>query len=356
MPILYTSTSTLWPSNDNFVFAINPWLRWYAIFFILGLFIGIFIACMRAQSYYKLKLDLFFYFAILVVPISLLGARFWSACIGDLDWQNFFKFGSAGGLAIQGGVVFSAMTGLIYFPLILRKPKYHVRVEKGNNVYILKPSLWIVIDVILPCILIGQAIGRWGNFFNGEIYGTQTSAASLEWLQNIMPGVFERMSSFTNGISDHIYYQPLFLYESLLNTIIFAIIYFILPNVKKIKIGVIGSSYFIIYGITRFAFEPLRQSQFSFQGTYILNGLLLALGIILIIFAQLIAPRFRNKKIIYACYLKWIRVNVIKVLKPFNISWVKQALLNDPELKNFGFKKPISFIRNEEESLYFANK
>lgn len=346
---------SLW-EDDKFSYAIHPWLRWYGLLFALGLFIGIAIACLRIQTYYKVKYELFFYFAIIVVPVSLLGARFWSACIGDLDWKNFFNFTQSGGLAIQGGVVASVIAGLIYFPLMLKNPKYHVRCEEGKNVYILKPSLWIVIDAILPCILIGQAIGRWGNFFNGEIYGNQVSAQSLSWLENIMPGVFDRMSSFTNGVSDGIYHVPLFLYEFTINLIIFVVIYFVMPTIPEIKIGVIGSMYFISYGVERMIFESMRDSAYKFNGTYILNSLILFSGVLMFILCQFICPKFRTRQIVYQVYCKYIRKYAIILLKKSNIDWVRKALIDDPKLERYGFKKQKTFTRSNKDMLYYANK
>ena len=348
--------SSLWTGNDPFVYAIEPWLRWYGLLFSLGLFIAIAIACVRIQTYYKVKYDLFFYFAIIVVPVSLFGARFWSACIGDLDWKNFFNFTTSGGMAIQGAVVACIIAGLIYFPLMLRRPKYHVRVEENESIYIRKPSLWIIIDAILPCILLGQAIGRWGNFFNGEIYGQEVSASSLQWLNNIMPGVFERMSSFTNGVSNHIYYMPLFLYESITNTIFFVILYFVCPTINQIKIGTIGSMYFLVYGVERMIMESLRDSAYAFVGTYILNSLMLLAGIVMFVLAQIVCPRYRRQRIIFLWYCKLVRKPMIKIFKKANFDWIKKALNDDPNLEHYGLKKTINFVRNAEEMLYYAFK
>ena len=352
--------TSLFPIDDNFrtAFNIAGWaVPWYAIFVILGFFIAILIACYRAKTFYKIKYDCLYYFTIILIPAALFGARFWSACIGDLQWENFFKPGS-GGLAIQGGVVAVVIAALIYFPLILKNPKYHVRVEVGDKVYIEKPSLWIILDIITPTILIGQAIGRWGNFFNGELFGDPVDENNMQWLKVLMPGVFEKMHATHTidgtAVVSGTMYQPLFLYEQMINIPCFFIIYFLIPNIKKIKIGVIGSSYFVIYGITRFAMEPLRNSAFEFTSTYVLNGLLLALGLIFMIIAQFIAPKYRYKNIIYKIWVSYIRLSYLKLLIIFNTKKGIEIKNIDPNLEKYGFDKIPSFTRNRDEMLYYG--
>lgn len=346
--------------DESFAIAFNIGkigIRWYAIFFLLGFFVSILIGCYRAKTHYKLKYDFLYYFVILLVPISLLGARFWSFCIGDLKIDSFNEFFTkAGGLAIQGGVVAVVIVSLIYFPLILRNPKYHVRVEINNKVYIQKPSLWVVLDIITPTILIGQAIGRWGNFFNGELFGDVVDPNNMQWLKMIMPGVYEKMfaTHTANGVVEGLMYQPLFLYESFINIVCFILIYFVVPNIKKIKAGVIGSSYFLIYGVTRFIMEPLRNDAFNFLGTYILNGILLAIGLLLILIAQFIAPKYRNKQIIYRMWIKYIRFAYIKLNIILKTKQGQKILNVDKDLKKYGLAEKPTFIRNEDEMLYYG--
>lgn len=357
--IAFSIQNTLRPETDSFGIAFLG-IRWYAIFVILGFLVAIMIVCFRARTHYKMNYDFLYYFAIIVLPVSILGARFWSACIGDLQWGNFFNF-SSGGLAIQGGLVFTAIAAFIYFPLMLKKPKYQIRIKEENNVYIRKPSLWVVLDLIAPAVLIGQAIGRWGNFFNGEIFGQEVDPSQLEWLKIIMPGVFDKMqfilgsgNTIGEGLIDKAYYQPLFLYESFINTFCFAILYFIIPNIKKIRIGVIGSSYFVIYGIIRFALEPIRYNVYNFTGTYILNGILMIMGLILVINCQFICPKFRKRRMLFSLYCKYFRINYIKLLKKIKPNRYLKFINVDPKLENYGFNKKIILDRKPEDYLYYG--
>lgn len=364
MEISRAIQNTLRPSDDNFSVMFNMGkieIHWYALFVLSGFFIAIIIVCYRAKTFYKIPYDFILYFAILVVPVSLFGARFWSACIGDLAWSNFFSL--SGGLAIQGGVVFGSLAAFIYFPLALKNPKYHIRVEEEKTVYICKPSMWIILDTSLLTILLGQAIGRWGNFFNGEIYGREVSPENLQWLKTLMPGVFDKMQcvqgegyTLTEGLINGSYYEPLFLYESIANIILFSIVYFVVPQIKQIKIGVIGFSYLVIYGIIRFSLEPIRNAVFNFTGTYILNGLLLVFGILGMIFCQFFIYKYRKEKILFKFYCKYLRIIYIKFLKAIKSEKVNKYLDNDYKLTNYGCKKTEDFKRKDTEMLYYANK
>ena len=81
------------------------------------------------------------------------------------------------------------------------------------------------------------------------------------WLCKYLPYMYK------NGA----YYQPLFLYEGLINLAGFLILYFGLEFIKQIKAGTIGVSYILWYGVVRLCLEPLRDSQYSFLATYVLS-------------------------------------------------------------------------------------
>ncbi|MGL4951716.1 MAG: prolipoprotein diacylglyceryl transferase [Mycoplasma sp.] len=357
--------TTLIPHLDDFSIAF--WIAdfpimWYSIFFMLGFFISICIGCAICHYRYKIKYDAIFWFSLVLIPSGIFGARFWSAMIGDLEWSQFFNFWGNGGFAIQGGVIFSSLAALIFFPWILNKPSYHVQEVENGKTYIRKPSLWIIADIALPLILFGQAIGRWGNFFNGEIFGAQTTYDSIKWLgaiaekMQVVQGVTDKgeLVPLTAGLIAGEFYQPLFFYEFLSNMICWGIIYWILPLFKKIKIGVIGSSYFVIYGITRFVMEPLRFASYAFTATYWLNGILLILGICLMIIAQFIAPKYRDKQAWRYIWICYIRYYFIKVCLKLKIKYVDKYLLLDPELSKYGCDKKPDFSRNESNYFYYG--
>ena len=152
---------------------------------------------------------------------------------------------------------------------------------KKNNIKILKMT-----DIVVVGLIIGQAIGRWGNFFNSEAYG---SATTLENLQNLFIPNFIINGMNINGT----YYHPTFLYESLWNIIGFVIL-LILRKSKKIKLGQLTGIYFVWYGIGRFFIEGMRQDSLMLFGilkqAQIISILMIIIGILIIVFTR------KNKK------------------------------------------------------------
>ena len=107
-----------------------------------------------------------------------------------------------------------------------------------------------MLDMIVVGLIIGQAIGRWGNFFNGEAHGPATT---LEFLQKLHLPEF-----IINGMNiGGVYYQPTFLYESLWCLIGFVVL-LIIRRTKYIKVGQLTGIYLIWYSIGRFFIEGLR--------------------------------------------------------------------------------------------------
>lgn len=340
--------NTLLGYNNPFSIAFNIAgldIYWYALISILGYFTAICIYLLVISKRYKINFEIGFYYVFFALPMIILGARLWSVIIEKTSIRDFFNFRN-GGLAVQGGVVFGVLTAFIYFPIMLSKPKYHLRIQDGNNVYIRRASMWLYADAIIPTILIGQAIGRWGNFFNGEIFGAPVDASQLQWLKTMMPAVFDHMTPaagvtiVVNGVTygTGTYFQPLFLYESFLNIVIFMIIYCFLGELREMKAGTIASLYFVSYGIIRFITESLRHSAFRFTETYVLNGILLFIGVVMFIYCQWIFPRYRKYKnwLFFVDY--WIYI--------FN----KNNGMNKPMIEN---KK---YERKEASLIYFANR
>ena len=113
-----------------------------------------------------------------------------------------------------------------------------------------KLSFLVLIDTVIPGVALAQAIGRWGNFFNQELYGRPTN---LPWKIFIDPA--HRIQGFQNDA----YYHPLFLYESLWNLLNMAILLWLGRRFEKwLKAGDLFYIYMIMYSIGRFSLEFLR--------------------------------------------------------------------------------------------------
>lgn len=150
-----------------------------------------------------------------------------------------------GGIAIYGAIITALLVALIYF-----------RVKKIN--------MWPILDIGAMGLLIGQSIGRWGNFVNAEAYGEQTN---LPW----------RMQLFSNELNKMITVHPTFLYESLWNAIGFFVLF--LTRRKKPFNGFVFWCYLTWYGLGRFWVEALR-SDSLYLGSLKISQLVAAVCVI----------------------------------------------------------------------------
>ncbi|MBE6139364.1 MAG: prolipoprotein diacylglyceryl transferase [Firmicutes bacterium] len=236
-------------------------IRWYSVLILIAFTIGYFLVINRCKkkgiSLAHIS-DMCFYLVI----ICILGARLYY-CLFNLDYYSknildIFKIWE-GGLAIHGGVI----AGIIFIYFYTRKKQI---------------PLLDVFDIFAPALVLGQAIGRWGNFFNGEAFGPETTISTLKNLyipQFIIDGMY----------INHNYYHPTFFYESLGCLIIFIIIMCI-RNFKHIKPGQIASIYFIFYGLIRYFVEGLRQDSlmlFNLKVAKLVSIIMILVGIYLFI-------------------------------------------------------------------------
>lgn len=207
-------------------------IRWYGILIVLGIFVGMFIAYYNSK---KLNLDFekIIDGFLVAFPCAIVGAR---AYYVFFEFDNFknniwsvFNL-RTGGLAIHGGLIGALIGTIIYC--------------KFKKIEMMK-----YLDVVAPSLILAQAIGRWGNFMNGEAHGDVVS--------------YEFISKFPEFIQkgmylDGHYYNPTFLYESMWNLIIFLILMIILHKKKSNENGVVIASYAVLYSVGRLFIESLR--------------------------------------------------------------------------------------------------
>lgn len=236
-------------------------IYWYSIMIFLGLLIGGSMVLSESKRFNISEdfiTNLFFY----IVPIAILGARLY---YGVFNWSYYSTHLSEilmiweGGLAIHGGMLF----GLLW--IIFYTKKYKVNTFR-------------ILDMIVVGLIIGQVIGRWGNFFNGEAHGTITTLEHLQQL-HIPEFIINGMNIGGN------YYQPTFLYESLWCFIGF-IILLIVRRIKYIKIGQTTAIYLIWYGLGRFIIEGMRTDSLmlgSLRQAQIVSIIMIVVGIIIFI-------------------------------------------------------------------------
>ena len=210
-------------------------VRWYGI--LIGL--GILMAIVVAEKLSKLKnvnFDELLNIVLIALPIGIIGARLYYVVFNwDMYKGNLLEMINirGGGLAIHGGLIFGIGTAVIY--------SYKKKID------FLK-----YIDVAAPGIVLAQAMGRWGNFFNGEAHG---SVVSESFIQHF-PKFIQKGMYIKEGNLAAAYYQPTFLYESTCNLLIFIILIIILK--KTDKKGIVFASYILLYSTARFFIEGLR--------------------------------------------------------------------------------------------------
>ena len=234
---------------------------YYSLLILSGMIIGIFLVYreFKRHGYDVKSLDNMAFYTILC---GLVGARVWYVLFNLSEYHGDILEMFAvwhGGLAIHGAI----FGGLLFLFFYCRK----------NNYKFIK-----IADIVMPAVLIGQIIGRWGNFFNQEAHGGVVSRAFLEKLcipNFIIDGMFIKGQ----------YYHPTFLYESLFNILILILILVLRRN-KKIKEGCIFSVYLICYGILRFFVEGLRTDSLmlgSIRVAQLISILFFILGVVLLI-------------------------------------------------------------------------
>lgn len=200
------------------IFGIDVY--WYALIIITGILIGAKIA-QKEFARRGFSEDFIYDLLFVVLPFAIIGARLWYVVFEwDMYKDNPIEILNlrAGGLAIHGGILF-AIIALYFF-------------TKKRDIPLID-----VTDVMVPSLALGQAIGRWGNFVNGEAHGTATN---LPW------------AILVDGVRVH----PTFLYESIGDFLIF--LFLINYRKKNPAKGKQTAIYFMAYGVLRFFVEGLR--------------------------------------------------------------------------------------------------
>lgn len=195
-------------------------IRWYGVLIASAMLLGIMIACKRA-SRHGLTDDDVLDTVVWMLPFAVIGSRAYYVLFNLSLYDSFAEAINIrnGGLAIHGGLIFAIATVII----VCRRK----RINALN-----------MMDLLIPVVALGQAIGRWGNFFNGEAHGGPTN---LPW------GIL------VDGIKVH----PTFLYESLWCLMLFFLLSWIDKNKHDFD-GKILTLYGILYSAERFCVEALR--------------------------------------------------------------------------------------------------
>ena len=216
-------------------------IRYYAIMIILGVILALIAVSFlfkRRNIPVSWVLDLL----LCVLPLGIVGARTFSVVTDPgtsiAEWFTGFR---DGGLSITGGIIGGAL-GVVLFCLI-------------HKINFLR-----VADCLVPGLILAQAIGRWGNFFNQEVYGGEVTDPSMQWFPFAV--YIEREGAW---------HYAFFFYEMLTNLLIFALLYVLMWKFKKRPHGLSMCGYFFGYGLVRSIMEPLRDPQYQLGHTVMIS-------------------------------------------------------------------------------------
>lgn len=256
-----------WSINPPAFFTLfGRQIYFYGVIIAAGFILAI-IFCSKKSKEFGIKSDELYDLSLWLIPLSILGARLYFVVFNiEYYTRNPGKILAIweGGLAIYGGVI----AGIITIALYCR---------------IKKLSTGAMLDLLVFGLLIGQTIGRWGNFFNREAFGRPTE-------------VFCRMG-LTDLSSNTIYVHPTFLYESLWNLCLFVFLLIFAKKKKRSYDGQYILIYFLVYGLGRFWIEGLRTDSLyignsSLRASQVLSlALVLAAGVVLLIQSRRKHPR-----------------------------------------------------------------
>lgn len=230
-------------------FSLGPIVvRWYGILIASAVLLGTVLA-MKESEKQGWDPDKFLNILIVSLPSAIIGARLYYVLFNwDYFSRNLAEIPATwhGGLAIHGGLI-----GALLAAYLMVK-RYDL-------------NFWQGVDIAAPSIILGQAIGRWGNFFNQEAYGYEADPAKIPWAMYI----------------DGAYRHPTFLYESLWNIGVFAFLLWFRRK-RGLKHGDIFIMYALLYSVGRFIVEGFRTDSLmltpSLRAAQVVSALTIAAG------------------------------------------------------------------------------
>lgn len=225
----------MFASPGEIIFSIGSFhVHYYGITMALALLFAIMVIHLVTKKFYpEINPEVIYDIAPHVILFGIIGARLYYCLLcHDYYSQNRLEILEIwqGGLSIHGALIGGFLGGAIY---TLRH----------------KLPLLKLCDIFAFGICLGQAIGRWGNFFNSEAFGAPTN-----WFLKL----YIPPSHRPWGYMQYKYFQPTFLYESIADVLIFLVLFFVIRKLTNGKDGIIFFSYLILYSIVRILIEQIR--------------------------------------------------------------------------------------------------
>ena len=248
-------------SPGDIAFTIGPLsIYYYGLIMATALSIAVAVDVFITKKFYpNINSEIIYDIAPHIIIGGIIGARAYY-CL--LSFEYFAKNPLEivqiwhGGISIHGAILGGLITGVLY--------------SKRHNLPVLK-----ICDIFAYGLVIGQAIGRWGNFFNSEAFGRPTE----NFLKLYIP-IYKRPLDYMQFN----YFHPTFLYESILDVCIFLILFFVVRKLAKNFDGIVFFSYLILYSIVRIALEHVRIDSvlniYGFPVAQIMSALIILISLI----------------------------------------------------------------------------
>ena len=244
-------------------------IYWYGVIIAAGFLLAVAFGLWKAPKF-GLDPDTIVDAIYIVVPSAIIGARLYyvifnpAVCFdeeGSFSFLRMIAFWD-GGLAIYGGVIATVISALIFCK-------------------VRKVDFWSGMDITSYGLLIGQLVGRWGNFVNVECYGGVTDApwrmCSVSIANELWRGeLLETEAAYQSVIDGTLGVHPTFFYESLWNLIGFCLLLLLMKKGRKFN-GQMFLSYVIWYGLGRSVIEGMRTDSLYFFGTSIRSSQMLGI-------------------------------------------------------------------------------
>ncbi len=268
--------------NVAIPFGDDGGIYWYGVIITLGIIVAFLYVIFRGK-YESIASDNIIDIGLWVIVMGVIGARLYYV-LTSLEhyipkpfnlWQFILNVINIreGGLGIYGAIIAGALTIVVV-----------TKIKKINTLKLL--------DMIAPAVVVAQAMGRWGNFFNGEAFGERVNAGHPLYFLRMGLQSYNTWTDF--GTKEMVYVHPTFLYESVWNLIGFAIVN-IFYKKKKFN-GQIACMYLAWYGFGRFFIESLRTDSLYIPGTELRISQVVGMSCFIIFGGLLIAGLVYSRK------------------------------------------------------------
>ena len=327
MSSLYTNFIS---AIDNTFELFGLTIHWYGVILTTGMVCALFLLIFLAKRE-KVEPDFCLSTFLFAIVFAIFGARlffvvprfdhYFTSWSGFLDAFNI----SEGGLTIIGGIPMGALGVYI-------------------SCRIYKKSFFRITDLIVPCLLLGQVIGRWGNFVNGELYGFEITNPAFQKFP---------LAVWVYDSGKYAWHAANFFYEMMLNLIMLIVMLALTFTIKKkLKVGFMSVLYIIWYGVVRGILEFVKVGQLmwgSVRVVQLICFLCAAVGVVFLVLLQLGIIKFETAKM-YERHFQIVHE------PPEYVEGVSDIIVEEDDNEDLKVKEEKGFLKLKNDFLAYFKK